>query len=282
MGFGVKSQIAVDLLEETSPLEIWPGQSDNEKEKIIRAVYRQVLGNTYVMENQRLTVAESLFKRGDITVRELVRRVAKSELYRDLFFHSSTTFRLVELNFKHLLGRAPNSYEELKYHSNLINTEGFEAEIDSYIDSDEYDQAYGDNVVPFYRGYKTQTGQNTLGFTYMFALRQDVSSSDLKRNSADKSSVLSKYAIQEAPAPIVWNFEDSDVSSRSRYRTRATGASKVYRIEVTTKASRNTVNRVPKFRSNNKVYLVPFEQLFEQYQKIHNQGGVIKSVTSVN
>lgn len=282
MGFGVTSQIAVDLLEETSPMEIWPGQSDNEKEKIIRAVYRQVLGNTYVMENQRLIVAESLFKRGDVTVRELVRRVAKSELYRDLFFHSSTTFRLVELNFKHLLGRAPNSYEELKYHSNLINTEGFEAEIDSYIDSDEYDQAYGDNVVPFYRGYKTQTGQNTLGFTYMFALRQDVSSSDLKRNSADKSSVLSKYAIQEAPAPIVWNFEDSDVSSRSRYRTRATGASKVYRIEVTTKASRNTVNRVPKFRSNNKVYLVPFEQLFEQYQKIHNQGGVIKSVTSVN
>jgi phycoerythrin-associated linker protein len=58
------------------------------------------------------------------------------------------------------------------------------------------------------------------------------------------------------------------------------GSSNVYRIEVTGYRAKN-VNKVSQFRRSNKVYLVPFEQLSVQFQRIHAQGGVIASVTVV-
>ncbi|NEO60896.1 MAG: photosystem I reaction center subunit XII, partial [Moorea sp. SIO4G2] len=56
---------------------------------------------------------------------------------------------------------------------------------------------------------------------------------------------------------------------------------KVYRIEVTGYKSPGAVNRVSKFRRSNQVYLVPFDQLSKEYQRIHKQGGVIASITVV-
>jgi len=164
--------------EDPEPVELWPGRSEAEVETVIRAVYRQVLGNAHVMESERLTVPESQIKLGEISVREFVRQVAKSELYRSRFFDNCPRYRAIELNFKHLLGRAPDDYSETFYHSSVLDAGGFEAEIDSYIDSDEYQEAFGENVVPFYRGYKTQTGKRRLGFTNMFGLLPSVSTSD--------------------------------------------------------------------------------------------------------
>ncbi|WP_333173680.1 MULTISPECIES: phycobilisome rod-core linker polypeptide [unclassified Microcoleus] len=55
------------------------------------------------MESQRLTRAESLLRNGEITVRELVRQVAKSDLYPSLFFNTNSAYRFIELNCKHLI-----------------------------------------------------------------------------------------------------------------------------------------------------------------------------------
>ena len=52
-------------------------------------------------------------------------------------------------------------------------------------------------------------------------------------------------------------------------------------IEVTSYRSKS-VNNFSKFRRSNKVYLVPYDKLSEEYQRIHRQGGVIASVTPVN
>ncbi|NER30416.1 MAG: phycobilisome Linker polypeptide, partial [Symploca sp. SIO1C4] len=164
--------------EDTVPFELLPGRSEEEIETIIRIIYRQVLGNAYVMESERLVVPESQLKQGEISVREFVRQLAKSELYRSRFFDNCPRYRATELNFKHLLGRAPDDYSEMKYHSSILDTKGYEADIDSYLDSDEYQDAFGDNIVPFYRGYKTQTGKKLLGFTNMFKLLPSMSSSD--------------------------------------------------------------------------------------------------------
>jgi phycoerythrin-associated linker protein len=60
----------------------------------------------------------------------------------------------------------------------------------------------------------------------------------------------------------------------------ASSGGKVYRIEVTSIRA-NSVNRVSKFRRSNQVFLVPYDKLSEQYQRIHQQGGVIASVTAV-
>ena len=101
---------------EVAPLEMRPLQTEDDLQTIIRAVYKQVLGNEHLMEEQRLESAEALLRGGDITVRQFVRLVAKSELYKSLFFYACPPYRFIELNFKHLLGRAPQSQAEITEH----------------------------------------------------------------------------------------------------------------------------------------------------------------------
>jgi uncharacterized protein YbcV (DUF1398 family) len=164
--------------KETAPVELCPGYSSSDADVVIRAVYRQVLGNAHVMESERLVVAESQLQRGEMTVREFVRCLAKSELYRSRFFDNCYRYRSIELNYKHLLGRAPDTLDEMRYHSSVLDRDGFAADIDSYLDSDEYQTAFGENIVPYYRGYRTQPGQSMMAFTNMLQLVASASSSD--------------------------------------------------------------------------------------------------------
>ena len=184
--------------ESTAPIELRSDASPDDIEIVIRAVYRQVMGNAYVMESERLVVAESQFRQGFSSVREFVRQVAKSELYRSRFFDNCYRYRAIELNFKHLLGRAPDSYDEMKPHSAILDTEGFEADIDSYIDSDEYIDAFGENIVPFYRGYSSQPGRSMLGFTNMFQMLRSNSSSDKELTSPNKPRLV-RSLIRNSP-----------------------------------------------------------------------------------
>lgn len=127
--------------------------STEDKDLICYRVWKQVFGNAYVMESERADayIAESMFRAGQITLREFVRGVALSSTYRRRFFDCCGPYRAVELNFKHLLGRGPVSQAELSEHVQLIANKGFEAEINSYIDSLEYDEAFGDDLVPYMR-----------------------------------------------------------------------------------------------------------------------------------
>ena len=199
---GNAERLGTSLFEETEPIELWPGASESEVEIAIRACYRQVLGNAYVMDSERLIIAESHLKYGEISVREFVREVAQSPLYQSRFFDKNYRYRAIELNFKHLLGRAPESYEEMMAHSKILDEEGFEAEIDSYIDSDEYQEAYGEDTVPFYRGYKTQSGKKMVGFSYIYQLLRGPSSSD-KTNSPGNPSILNKALIESKPSAVI-------------------------------------------------------------------------------
>lgn len=283
MPFGPASRLGVSLFDETSPVTWNPNLSSEEKEIIIKAVYRQVFGNAYVMESERLTVEESQFKLGQLSVRELVRRAAKSDLYRSRFLENVPHYRATELNFRHLLGRAPDSFEEMKAHSAIIDTQGFEADIDSYLDSEEYQNTFGEDIVPYLRGYKTQTGKNMVQFTHFFQLVRGASTSSLKADLAGKSPKLNSLAIQAIPTAVIppgSTFRESSTVSRSRFGVQASEDGKVYRIEVTGYGAK-TLNRVSKFRRSNQVYLVPFNQLSETYQRIHKDGGVIASITPV-
>ncbi|MBH8577191.1 phycobilisome linker polypeptide [Nostocaceae cyanobacterium CENA369] len=286
MPFGPASRLGVSLFDETPPIEWIPGLSDDEKESIIVAVYRQVLGNAYVMESERLAVPESQFKRGEFSVREFVRAVAKSDLYRSRFFSNTPRYRAIELNFRHLLGRPPRDLEETRAHSTILDTQGFEAEIDSYLDSDEYQNTFGENFVPYIRGYKTDAIQSLVQFTHTFQLVRGASSSSLKGDIAGKTPKLNSLLIQSIPTAVVSpasggaTFRTPPAVSRTRQGVGASSDGKVYRIEVTGYRSK-AVNAVSKFRRSNQVFLVPYEQLSQEYQRIHQQGGVIASITAI-
>ena len=76
-------------------------------ERTIRSAYRQVFGNRPPTENERCTSLEVRLMNGEITVRDFVNGLAKSPFYKDNYFHVVAPQRGIELNFKHLLGRAP-------------------------------------------------------------------------------------------------------------------------------------------------------------------------------
>lgn len=125
--------------------------STSDKDVMCNMVWKQVFGNAYVMESERedAYIAESMYRAGQISVKEFVRACALSETYRRRFFECCGPYRAVELNFKHLLGRGPNTQQELSEHVQRIANEGFEAEINSYIDSEEYEEAFGGDYVPY-------------------------------------------------------------------------------------------------------------------------------------
>jgi phycoerythrin-associated linker protein len=159
---------------------VWMSLDDDSTtiDSLINNIYRQVLGNAYVMESERLVVPESQLKAREISVREFVRLVAKSELYRSRFFDNCYRYRAIELNFKHLLGRAPADFAEMRAHSTILDRGGHDAEIDSYIDSDEYQDAYGDMLVPFDRGSMTQIGLSMQSVTNSRSLQRGAATSD--------------------------------------------------------------------------------------------------------
>ncbi len=167
----------------------------------IELAYKQVFGNAHLMESERLPKAESQVRFGQITVRDFIRQLATSERYKTLFWEKYSTPVFVELNFKHLLGRAPESYQEIAEHMQILAEQGFEAEIDSYLDSEEYSQNFGDFSVPYFRGYSSQVGRNAAGFINSFPLAGVACSSD-KSLYTDASSKLQTKLLKKRPVTI--------------------------------------------------------------------------------
>lgn len=281
------SRLGTAAFDDAAPVELRAYASKAQIEAVISAVYRQVLGNDYVLKFDRLTSAESLFRDGAITVREFVRAVAKSSLYKNKFLHNKFHTRTIELNFKHLLGRAPYDESEVIEHLDRYQTEGFDADIDSHIDSAEYQNAFGENIVPYYRGWATQTGQKTVGFTRIFRLYRGYANSD---NAQIEGSVprLATQLGRNSASPVVgpsgsnagWAFRNSQDLGQGSLTPTSFGQSqsdRLYRVEVTGLLGAG----YPAVRRSSRTYTVPYSRLSDQMQSIQRQGGKIASVTPV-
>ena len=293
MPFGPASLLGVERFSEESeaPLELLPGDDDAKKEQIIRAVYKQVLGNAYVMESERQLVAESQFKLGEISVREFVRRIAKSDLYRSRFFETCARYRYIELAFRHLMGRAPIDFQEMRDHSERLDAKGYDADIDSFLDCDDYQNAFGEWIVPYQRGWKTESCTTLQEFTWSFQLLRGNSSSSLKGDLAGISSKLGGAAYQNRPLAVIppsssetsgWSFRPSRnlQDAPTRLGVGAGEEGMTYRVEVTG-YSANNVRRISRYVRSNRVFYVPFNKLSEQFIRIHREGGKIASITPV-
>ncbi|AGY58591.1 phycobilisome rod-core linker polypeptide [Gloeobacter kilaueensis] len=181
----VSEQNRLDLTAvgaEPRAVELWSSDSVTDLQTIIAATYKQIFGNTYVLESERLTQAESLLTNRSISVREFVRLLAKSDLYKQRFFYCTSNDRFIELNFKHLLGRPPYNQAEIAEHLDRYQTSGYDADIDSYIDSDEYSQAFGETIVPYWRTFNYQVGQSGGAFGRTLRLYRGEAGSDTNLN----------------------------------------------------------------------------------------------------
>nr|P11398.3 RecName: Full=Phycobilisome 32.1 kDa linker polypeptide, phycocyanin-associated, rod [Mastigocladus laminosus]AAC64651.1 phycocyanin associated linker protein [Fischerella sp. Cohn] len=278
------SRLGTEPFSNAAKIELRSDASREEVEAVINAVYRHVLGNDYIMASERLVSAESLLRDGNLTVREFVRSVAKSELYKKKFFYNSFQTRFIELNYKHLLGRAPYDESEIVFHLDLYQNKGYDAEIDSYIDSVEYQNNFGDNIVPYYRGFETQPGQKTVGFNRMFRLYRGYANSDRAQIEGTKPRLARELATNKASSIVgpsgsnpAWGYRPSvDITPRKTLGNAVGENDRVYRIEVTGVRSPG----YPSVRRSSYAIIVPYERLSEKIQQIHKLGGKIVSITS--
>lgn len=120
-------------------------------ESLIWAAYRQVFSEHVILKSSRQTNLESQLRNRSITVRDFVRGLAKSEVYRRLVIDTNSNYRVVELSLKRLLGRAPYNKDEEIAWSIKIATLGWGRFVDTLVDSEEYTQAFGDYTVPYQR-----------------------------------------------------------------------------------------------------------------------------------
>ncbi|HEY9909803.1 MAG TPA: phycobilisome linker polypeptide [Thermosynechococcaceae cyanobacterium] len=278
------SPLGLSAFDASSRLELRPDWTEAELQTVFRAAYRQVLGNDYVMKAERLTSAESLLRQGSITVRDFVRAVAKSDLYKEKFFFPNSNQRFVELNFKHLLGRPPYDEREWADHTGLVEEQGFDAEIDSYIDSIEYENKFGNNVVPYYTGFKVEPGVRTVGFTRLFRLYRGYASSD-RGSVGGKLPRLTRELGQNSASRIdrpsaggsSWRHTaiPEDAAPQKALGGTQEESSRVYRIEVTGILQPG----YPKVRRSSTAFLVPYEQLSQKLQQITKKGGRVINVT---
>lgn len=250
-------------LTASDPVELRPSATEDDLQTVICAAYRQVLGNQHVMDSQRLSSAESMLRDGSITVRGFVRMVAKSALYRSLFFDTASPYRFIEHNMKHLLGRAPLDQAEISAHVQTYNAEGYDAEIDSYLDSDEYVTSFGENIVPYARGAQTQTGFKNSTFTRTFALIGGNAANDACSKSAKLIGAVAGNLATKISAPAKGSGAYDNTGKR-------------YRIV----ASNNTAAaRLNRFSATE--YVVDFSQMSQKVKGIMRSGGKIVSVTEI-
>ncbi|OLP16658.1 photosystem I reaction center subunit XII [Leptolyngbya sp. 'hensonii'] len=266
-GLQEAGKLGISAFEETEPVEL---RTPEDAQAVILAAYRQVLGNEYLMQSERLVGPESLLTQGNISVRDFVRAIAQSELYRQKFLYPNFHVRFIELNFKHLLGRAPYDQSEIAYHLDVYTSQGYEAEIDSYLASDEYQQSFGNNVVPYHRDFQVDhPGSRAIGFSRLLQLYRGYANSD--RSQGQKQPKLTWEVARNLATPIS--------APASGSLSGAVGGSRgdVYRIRLLKAASSNSAV----VRRTVTEVVVAYDQLTNKLQQLNRSGSKVLSVTSV-
>lgn len=146
-------QIYFNAAERRPKYAMKPGLSATEKNDVVKAAYRQVFERD-ITRAYSLSVSdlESKVKNSEISMKEFVRRLAKSPLYRKNFFDPYINSRALELAFRHILGRAPSSREEVRNYFSIVSSGGLAALVDALVDSNEYGDYFGEETVPYLRG----------------------------------------------------------------------------------------------------------------------------------
>nr|YP_010198008.1 phycobilisome linker polypeptide [Gracilaria multipartita]UAD86424.1 phycobilisome linker polypeptide [Gracilaria multipartita] len=137
--------------------------SSEEKNNVIKACYRQIfqrdISKAYGLNFKDL---ESKVKNGTLSIKEFVRYLGKSYTYRKQFVQPFVNSRVIELAFRHFLGRGTSSLEEFKKYFAVLSSRGLDGLIDNMVNSTEYSDYFGEETVPYLRslGEEAQEARN--------------------------------------------------------------------------------------------------------------------------
>ena len=122
-----------------------------EMDEIIWAAYRQIFCEHQILASTRETFLESQLRFNQIKVRDFIKGLLLSEGFRNFNYNVNNNYRFVEMCVQRVLGRDVYNEREKLAFSVIIGSKGLESFIDLLLNSDEYIENFGDNIVPYQR-----------------------------------------------------------------------------------------------------------------------------------
>ncbi len=124
-----------------------------QKAEVIRAAYRQVFERDIVKGYSQVVcpVEATQLRQGQISMREFIRCLGRSNEYLKQFYGRFSNSRVVELAFRHFLGRGVSSIEEFRRYFAIVSQQGLAGLVDSLVNTMEYAQVFGEETVPYLR-----------------------------------------------------------------------------------------------------------------------------------
>jgi phycobilisome rod-core linker protein len=173
-----------------------------EMDELITAAYRQIFHEQQMTASSRQVALESQLRAGQITVREFVRGLATSTIFRTRNYDTNNNYRLAQMCVQRVLGRdVYNDREKLAW-STVLATQGLQGFIDTLINSDEYLKNFGDNTVPYQRRrILPQQTQGDLPFARM--ARYD----EYYRAQLPSPSLRRSFGLSVTMSPVRWQWQ---------------------------------------------------------------------------
>jgi hypothetical protein len=290
----------------------------DETRNIMEMAYQRIFGNYYIFEAEKeeLKTIDSAFQNGRYRVKDYVRALSKSDVFKNKFFYNRPVYNSIELCFRMILGRPCDNYAEFKHKTGIYDSHGFDALIDSFFDDGEYDEAFGFDTVPYNRPYTLGTRNSTAQFAQLLRMSSRPADADYKANErkAFTSSIqTNRFGVQTVPRLLNRMTARRSMGGKPgpvgapcagfRMGVEADSNGKVYRLDVTgftewttgaagaagiTLRSRSgrlyrhstsmSKGVLSQFRRSNQAYLIPKDKMLERMIQIHQRGGKIVSV----
>jgi phycoerythrin-associated linker protein len=167
------------------------------------------------------------------------------------------------------------------HHFTILQEQGYDAEIDSYLDSAEYQERFGEEVVPYLHGWDYNAGQQGLQFSYMLQLARGVGAS-VRGDALKTQSRLNPAVHADQPMAVVSPnakgsaFRKVSTDGVTRQGVGGSEEGRTFRVEITGFSNYRLHKR------SNRVRFIPFNKLLQYQQQIQREGGRIASITPVN
>jgi hypothetical protein len=121
----------------------WPQTVANEK---VKEAYQIILERQ--ADARGLEIYSTKLAKGRITVRELVLDFSVSQEFGDRFLNKLTPNEAVIFMYRKFLLREPENEKVISLKVSLMGDEGWRYVIEQLIESEEYIEKFGDNLIP--------------------------------------------------------------------------------------------------------------------------------------
>lgn len=122
-----------------------------EMDEIIWASYRQIFSEHQILSSGYDKFLESQLRFNQITVKDFIKGLLLSKAFRNLNYNCNNNYRFVEMCIQRVLGRDIYNEREKLAFAVIVGAKGIEEFINILLNSDEYNQNFGDYTVPYQR-----------------------------------------------------------------------------------------------------------------------------------